>query len=93
MPNKNYLKGYRFEKKTQKYLENIGYITYRQAKSSFPDIIAIKKGETVLVECKVNGKLSRKEKENAKEIYEITGIIFMLAYNENGKVKLKKLYG
>ena len=39
--NKNYRRGYTFEKRVQKFLESIGYLVIRQGKSSFPDLIAI----------------------------------------------------
>ena len=42
MANKNYQKGYNFERKVKRFLEKGGWVVFRQGKSSFPDLICIK---------------------------------------------------
>lgn len=70
MPNKSYQKGYRFEKRTQKHLESQGWIITRSAKSRFPDLVCIKHGKAIYVECKYNKYLSKDEKEKATRLIE-----------------------
>lgn len=66
----SYHKGYRFERRVKRYLEEEGWTVFRQGKSSFPDLICLKATNTVcslmdrecyrktteiqLVECKVD---------------------------------------
>lgn len=42
MANKNYIKGYRLERRVMKRLEEDGYFVRRSGKSAFPDIIAVR---------------------------------------------------
>ena len=91
--NKAYREGYLLENKVKKYLESFGYIVFRQAKSSFPDLIAITQGGRILlIECKVNGRISKKELERAYELHCKTGATFVLAYNDGGKIGLEVIY-
>jgi len=46
----------------------------RQARSSFPDLVALKRREKpILVECKVNGSMSREERERILELAKAVG--------------------
>ena len=80
MTNKSYAKGYRFERKVKKHFEDMGWYVVRQGKSAFPDLICIKNSGipdivysnfVKFVECKMNKYLSRKEKEDFKELIKI----------------------
>lgn len=84
---KSYQKGYRFERKVKKFLEEKGYFVIRQGKSSFPDLIAIKNKKVIFVECKINKYLSKKEKIKAEEIKEKTKYPFIVFYESNRKIK------
>lgn len=42
IPNRSYEKGYRFEAKTRKAMQGLGYKVIRQHKSAFPDLICLK---------------------------------------------------
>lgn len=65
MPNKNYVSGRNFEYNTMRKYENNGYpYTFRMAGShTIFDVIAVKKGEIVFIQCK-KGYLSPKQKED-----------------------------
>lgn len=52
-----YARGIRFEYKTRDYLRKLGWFVVRQPRSSFPDLIALKAGSILLVECKLNGRM------------------------------------
>ena len=56
-----YRKGVDFERTVRDFLKRKGYFCIRQAKSSFPDLIAIKKGKTLFVECKAKRKPDKSE--------------------------------
>jgi len=74
MPNKNYLKGYRFERQVKEEWEKKGFHVFRQGKSAFPDLICIRNNngkEIVLIECKADGGrgyLTPDERERAKDL-------------------------
>lgn len=68
MVNKSYAKGYRFEKRVQKHIQAGGWLVFRQGKSAFPDLICIKDGVLVFVECKMNKYLSKNEKAEATKL-------------------------
>jgi len=74
-----YRRGYNFERRVIRDLESKGYFVARQARSSFPDLIAIKDGEVLLIECKVRGYLSKKERERIEQIKAITKAKFLVA--------------
>ena len=91
----SYTKGYRFEKRVQKYFEKEGWVVFRQGKSSFPDLIAIKKGVFCFIECKYSkkgkGYLSKEEVTRGREIAIKTGGKFIKATNEKRKILLEEL--
>jgi len=62
--NRSYLRGRRFEYKVRDYLRDKGYFVLRSPRSLGPvDLVAIKRGEILFVQCKVRGTISSKEKD------------------------------
>jgi len=60
--NKNYQKGRRFEYKVKKWLEERGWICVRSAGSKSPfDLVAMKDGQTLPIQCKYGTKIARAE--------------------------------
>ena len=58
----NYQRGADFERRAQAYLERIGYATVRSAGSHSPaDVVAMRHGEIVCVQCKRNGRMDPDE--------------------------------
>lgn len=58
----NYQRGAVFERKVARNLEEWGYVTVRSAGSHSPaDIVAMREGATVCVQCKRNGRLDPDE--------------------------------
>jgi len=97
MPNPSYKKGYRFELRVKKYLEDKGYIVIRQGKSAFPDLIAINIKHNLpfimFVECKVNGYLPKNDREKFKKLYKtILTSIHKNSDNINKEFAKKLLY-
>ena len=92
MPNKSYRRGYNFERRVLKFLESNGYFVVRQAKSSFPDLIAINYlGTPIFIECKVNGKLSYKEQKRAEEIVKKYKVPFFIAHRYKRRIVFSPL--
>ncbi|RLG21555.1 hypothetical protein DRN74_01480 [Candidatus Micrarchaeota archaeon] len=57
MVNVNYRRGYKLEYNSKKLLENAGWIVTRLPASKSPaDLIAIKNGKTLLIQCKKTQK-------------------------------------
>lgn len=68
MPNKNYQKGARFEREVRKFLEEHGFFVVRQAKSSFPDLIAVSHSGAWALECKYNNYATLRERRMLREL-------------------------
>jgi len=81
----SYKRGRSFEYRVKQFLIDQGYFVVRSAKSSFPDLVAIRKSNVIIVECKTNGRLSLAEKIRFMEINEITDAACMLAFKNKGK--------
>jgi Holliday junction resolvase len=53
-----YRKGADFERRVLKHLEKQGYVVFRAAGSKSPvDLVALRSGEVMLVQCRVDGRL------------------------------------
>jgi len=85
-----YEKGKSFEKYVKKLLKRQGYLVIRAASSKPIDLVAIKDGKVILVECKFRNYLSPEDKEKLRKIAEITKIDILIATHENGRVVLRK---
>jgi len=59
-----FARGRRFEYRTRDYLRKLGWFVVRQPKSSFPDLVALRDGSILLVECKVNGYIPPTERRH-----------------------------
>ena len=99
MPNKNYLIGYRFQRRAKDFLEKNGYRCVIQPRSKFPDIVAWSQDiyekqlfKVLLVECKVNKYLSKEEKLKAKKlIKDGTCSKFLVAYRDGRKLRFTEI--
>ena len=90
MPNKRYESGVRFERRVMGDLAERGYYCLRSAGShSMIDVVAIGQ-EVLLVQCKTDGVLSSKDKENLLAL-EAEGRVAILASRVNRKLIYKKL--
>jgi len=59
-----YARGRRFEYRTRDYLRKLGWFVIRQPRSSFPDLVALRDGSILLVECKVDGYIPSTERRH-----------------------------
>ena len=74
MPNSHYQAGYVLERAARILLEANGYLTIRASGSrGLADVIALKRGEVLLVQCKASGKLGPGERSKLFDAAERTG--------------------
>lgn len=88
----SYRKGRRFEYKVRDHFQKSGFFVARQARSSFPDLICLKDGAIVLVECKVDGYLSPDDRNRLCKLAKKTKGVPMLAWREGRKIQLKVIH-
>lgn len=85
----NYEKGRRFEYRVRDLFKDHGFIVIRGAQSKPVDLVCLKEGRSILVECKIRksslGKNGRMELINMAKT---SKAIPVLAYRERRKVKL-----
>ncbi len=76
----NYQRGAAFERKAQKELEGHGFAVVRSAGSHSPtDLVAMRAGEIVLVQCKLNGYIGPDEWNELYEFAKVAGGVPILA--------------
>lgn len=68
----SYRKGRRFEWEVRRMLESRGWLTIRVARSKPLDLIALKNGSILLIECKYSSRISEKDKSRMIEMAKIT---------------------
>jgi Holliday junction resolvase len=92
MSSSPYLKGIRFEYRVQRWFRRHGWFVVREPRSAFPDLIALRKGKLVLVECRVGGSLSRKERRKLVSLarQELGGEA-LLAHRDGTNLVLKRV--
>ncbi len=90
--NARYRKGYRFEMAIYHKFKNAGYFVIRSAGSHGEfDIIAIKDGRILGIQCKYDGRLTKAELERIKETAIKYGILPYLAFAKNRRYYIKNL--
>lgn len=86
-----FARGRRFEYRTRDLLRKSGWYVVRQARSAFPDLIALKEGNILLVECKVDGRLSKTERTDINRLRKLVRGVPVLAFRGNGRVILNQI--
>ena len=90
--NPSYVKGRRFEYRVRDFFRAHGFLVIRPAQSKPVDLICLRKGVMVLVECKTDKHALRKrEKQALLEMAETTSATPVLAYREKRQIKLLNL--
>jgi len=92
LANRNYVKGYQFERRVRSYFENKGFFVIRSAGSKgIFDIIAINKKHVVGVQCKVDGRITKAQANSIAQIGKEFGILPILAYRDGKKLLFRDL--
>jgi len=87
-----YSKGANFERRVRGYLQEIGFVVFRSAGSHTPaDLIALKAGEVLLVQCKLDGKISPTERYALSVLGDELQCRVMLAWREGRELKLEEV--
>ena len=86
-----YAKGRRIEYRVRDILSKAGWYVWRLAASKPFDLIAIKNGEILIVECKRGSLLTRMEKSKLLEIAKNGGATPILAKYENNTIHFYKI--
>lgn len=85
-------KGRRFEWAVKEHLDNLGYFTIRSAGSKGPaDIVAIKFGKILLIQCRVKGGLSPDDWNHLDDVAYQAGGIPILANRRWGGIRYLRL--
>lgn len=85
----NYEKGRRFEYRVRDLFKGYGFVVIRAAQSKPIDLVCLKDGKSILVECKVNkSSLGQNGRKELLDIARTSKSMPILAYREKRKVKL-----
>jgi Holliday junction resolvase len=87
-PNIFFKRGLNFENHVKKYLEKKSWVVVKNTKSALPDLLAVKKGKILLVECKISNNISRSEKARLINYSKKAGGIPLLATQFNDTINL-----
>lgn len=92
MAHKAYEKGAAFERRVQKYFEDLGYKVVRAAGSHSPvDLVCGKIGERILVQCRIGGNLTKWEEKILIEWGKEYEARVLLAYKKDRKVEFRNI--
>jgi len=101
MPNKNYQRGYRFERRVMSYLQNKGYYCMRPwASKGLYDVLAIPPTDKnnpdfhnypLMIQCKSNGYVKPSERGELKRVRFLYQGFSLIAYNDNHKIAFKTI--
>jgi len=81
--NRLYKRGRDFEYRVKALLENLGYLVWRSpASKSLVDLVAIKKGIILFVQCKRTGYIPFEERKKLKELADSVGAVPIYATSE-----------
>lgn len=90
MSNQNYRRGANFERKVKKWYEDKGDFVVRSAGSHSPvDLVVLRYGQTVLVQCKIDGKLPEEEEMALRKVATDHNCIAHLAYKGKAGIEIK----
>ncbi len=81
---RNYLRGYFFERRLRLFLEKLGWVVIRAGKSGPVDLVALKNGTILFIECKEgNSRLRKEQKANEIELAKKAGATLLLVSSKN----------
>jgi len=85
----SYAKGARFERRVKRALEDRGYFVIRASSSKPIDLVCIKNGEVLLIECKLRARsIGRRALEEVRRISERTRVRGLIATVRDGEIVL-----
>lgn len=90
----SYRKGRRFEYEVRDYFERRGWLVIRAARSRPVDLVCIKDGKVMLVECKyAGGRVQKDERKALEKMGEKHGVdVVVMRKKKRGGVEIEPLY-
>ena len=89
-----YSRGYSFERRVRGVLQDQGWVTFRAAGSRGPvDLVALKAGEVLLAQVKVDGLLSPREREDLFLLSRELQVRVVVAYRQERDLKWLMVMG
>ena len=85
----SYSSGRRFEWSVKESLESYGWVTVRAARSKPVDLIALKYGKILLIECKYNARLSNERIDYLRKLARKAGARPILAVKRKYERSIK----
>lgn len=86
LKNRNYVRGRAFEYRVRDMFRKRGYFVIRSAQSKIIDLVCLRSGRTILVECKTgSSRLKPADRERLKDMTETTGAEILLFRRRKGK--------
>jgi len=85
----SYSSGRRFEWSIKEMLESYGWVTVRAARSKPVDLIALRDGKILLIECKYNTRISSERIDHLKKLAEEAGAKPILAIKKKYERSIK----
>lgn len=73
----NYRKGRRFEYRVRDHLESRGWVVLRCSRSRPFDLVALKEGMILLIECKLNGRACGAQRRMQEELASRAGALYV----------------
>jgi Holliday junction resolvase len=94
MGGRSYRIGRAFEYRVRDHLEKGGYFVVRSAMSHGPvDLVGLKRGVVLLVQCKMRGRISRGEREALCSLAERVRGLPILAFKQKRRLAFRVLRG
>jgi len=91
--SRRYVRGRNFEYQVKYKLVDQGYFVIRAAASKPIDLVAIRKGDVMLVECKRNKKqVTQRLREELRRLGEALNVSVAVAYRDITGIIIEKVY-
>jgi len=87
-----YVKGRRFEYRVRDFFRKKGFVVIRAAQSKPIDLVCLRRGETIFVECKTEKSgLGRRKRRELLSLAEAAGAVPLLSVRKKRKLIFKNL--
>ncbi|RLE83325.1 MAG: hypothetical protein DRJ67_12415 [Thermoprotei archaeon] len=93
MPNKNYIRGRRFEYRVKRFLEGEGWVVIRAAGSKPIDLVALRGGRILFIECKKGGRISAEQREYQEGLARRAGATYVIVTPKNFREFKERIRG
>ena len=89
----NYERGRRFEYRVKRFLEGEGWVVIRAARSKPIDLVALRDGVVLFIECKKRGYVPRDQKDYQEGLARRAGATYIVVTPKNFKQFKQEIIG